>query len=247
MKARSNHRSQELARQHALLVALSDDLALPFLQIKSGLELVGQANSPAKAIRARTNDLILSSEAGLQLIAAYRLLLKSDTLRQMALEPLAIGSVLEDIAHQLSPYAKQYATTIEVDVQGKFGPVLVDSASLGVALGTLASSLVRAQAAQSSRKTYRLVLGAHSSGAGMVAAGVFSDAQGLSDKTLRAARSLVGQARQPLPGLPPGAASGILIADMLCGSLWQPLRSSAHRHMNGLATTLPTSKQLQFV
>ena len=247
MKARSHHRQQELARQHALLVALSDDLALPLLQIKSGLELVGQSASLAKAARLQAAGLVLSADVGLQLIQAYRLLLKSDALRQIALEPLAVGNILESIAHQLSPYAKQYGTTIEVDVQGKFPPVLVDSNSLNVALGTLASSLIRTQAAQTQQKSYRLVLGAHNSGDGLVAAGVFSDAQGLSDKTLRAARALVGQARQPLPGLPPGAASGILIADMLCDSLWQPLRASAHRHMSGLATALPTSKQLQFV
>jgi hypothetical protein len=33
----------------------------------------------------------------------------------------------------------------------------------------------------------------------------------------------------------------------LCAAMWQPLRAAAHRNMNGLAITVPVSKQLQFV
>jgi hypothetical protein len=80
-----------------------------------------------------------------------------------------------------------------------------------------------------------------------IATGVFSTVHGLSDKTLRAARSLVGKARQPLPALPPGAAAGVLVADMLCASMWQPLRSAAHNNLTGLATNIPASRQLNFV
>jgi len=247
LKSRAYQRQEELARQRALLVALSDDLALPLLQVKTGLELVDFGAVGRKTARAQAGDLALNIESALQLVAAYRLLLKSNTLARMVQAPVSIGAVLEEVAHQLSPYARQYATVIQVDVQGKFAPVLADGNSLAVALGALGSSLIRAQAAQSSQKNYRLVLGAHKGSEGLVAAGAFSDVRGLSDKSLRAARALVGQARQPLLGLPPGAASGILIADMLCGNLWQPLRASAHRHMGGLATALPISNQLQFV
>ncbi|HVS78999.1 MAG TPA: hypothetical protein VHD84_01785, partial [Candidatus Saccharimonadales bacterium] len=70
---------------------------------------------------------------------------------------------------------------------------------------------------------------------------------GLSDRTLRAARSLVGKARQPLPAVPAGAATGVLVADMLCSAMWQPLRAAAHHNLPGLVTALPASKQLQFV
>lgn len=238
---------QKIARQRAVLVALSDDLTLPLVQIKTGLELLsGEDTSPQ--LRAQQTHLMnLSAETGLHLVEAYRLLLKTDEILNLPLETVQLGSVLEDVAHQISPYAEQFSTQVRVDIQGRFAPIMAHSSSLTTVLGVLSTSLIAAQAAQSQRKKYHLVLGAHRSPEGLVAAGVFSDIQGLSDRSLRAARSLVGGARQPLPAIPPGSASGILVADMLCEALWQPLRTSAHRSLGGLATGLPVTSQLKFV
>jgi len=247
VKRQHSRGSETFARQRALLAALSDDLTLPLVQIKTGLELVELENFSKKTVRLQTEAMALSAESGLQLIEAYRLLLRSDQILDMPFEPVAIGAVLEEVAHQLTHYAKQYSTELIVDVQGRFSPVLAHPASLATVLEVLSSSLIRAQASQSQQTNYRLVLGAHRSSEGVIAAGAFSNVHGLSDRSLRAARSLVGQARQPLPAIPPGTASGILVADMLCSALWQPLRASAHRNLGGLATSLPVTKQLQFV
>ena len=46
--------------------------------------------------------------------------------------------------------------------------------------------------------------------------------------------------------VPPSTSGGVLIADMLCSAMWQPLRAAAHRNMGGLATGIPVTKQLQF-
>jgi hypothetical protein len=165
----------------------------------------------------------------------------------MQMEPVAVGAVLQDVANQLEPYAKQYATDLIVDVQGKLTPVLAHRPSLEAAMQCLGASMIRAQAAAAQQKRYYLMLGAHRSKDGVIAAGVFSDVQGLSDKTLRTAHNLVGRAHQPLPSIPAGAASGVLIADMLCASMWQPLRAAAHRKMSGLATSVPMSRQMQFI
>lgn len=247
MKKQLNRNQERVARQRALLVALSDDLALPFIQIKSSIELaeLGGLDSPSLMSEART--ISLTAETGLQLVEAYRLLLRSEEILNSPLEPVAIGAVLEKVAHKLYSYAGQYGTDIEIDIQGKFAPVLANSESLTMAIEVLSSSLIRAQASQEHKDRYRIVLGAHRSSEGLLAAGVFSNVHGLSDKSLRAARGLVGQARQPLPAIPPGAASGILVADMLCSNLWQPLRTAAHKSLGGLATNLPISKQLQLI
>ncbi|HEU5004865.1 MAG TPA: hypothetical protein VFT49_02135 [Candidatus Saccharimonadales bacterium] len=247
MKRQLHRRSDSLARHHALLVALSEDLALPLVQIKTGLELMQDANFAKPLARQQTRAMNLSVEAGFQLIEAYRLLLASDQLVSFDFQPVSIGAVLEEVAHGLTPFAQEYSTKLEVDIQGRLTPVLVHQPSLTAAMQALGFSLIRAQAAQSERAEYRLILGAHRTVDNVIAAGAFSDVQGLSDRSLRAAHSLVGQARQPLPSVPPGTASGILVADMLCANLWQPLRSAAHKSLGGLATTLPTSKQLQFV
>lgn len=221
----------------ALLAALSDDLALPLLQIKSSLE----ANAPAEQIS-------LSVENGLQLVEAYKLTLRiNNNIDSLVFEPVAISAVLQDVAHELTPYAKRYATDLVVNVSGKLTPVLTHQPSLHIAIQILSASLIRAQAAQAQQKRYRIILGAHRISETTISAGVFSAIEGLSDKALRNARSLTGRAHQPLPSMPPGAASGVLIADMLCGSMWQPLRSAAHGGLHGLATAIPISKQLQFV
>jgi hypothetical protein len=238
---------EDFSEYRALLAALSDDLSLPLLQIKMTLEILDGKILSSKASAQHTRSMFLSAEAGLQLIEAYRLALRANDIDQLQLEPVAIGSVLQEVAENLSPYADQYATDLEVDVQGKLTPVLTHRPSLMAALECLGSSMIRAQAASNQQRRHRLMLGAHKVADSSIATGVFSDVQGLSDKTLRTARSLVGHARQPLPTLPAGTASGVLIADMLCGAMWQPLRAAAHRRMNGLATAIPLSKQLQFV
>lgn len=247
MKRQGSRSSEHLTRQRALLIALSDDLSLPFLQLKTSVELIRTNNFSSKATRIQIDDMALSADAGLHLIEAYRLLLKSEETLAHPFEPMAIGAVLDEVAQRLVPYARQYSTRIEVDVQGRLTPVLAHQPSLLAAFEALGSSLIRAQAAQSQKKGYQLVLGAHRAAENTVAAGAFSEVHGLSDHSLRAARGLVGRARQPLPSVPPGTASGILVADMLCAALWQPLRAAAHRSLNGLATSLPTSKQLHFV
>ena len=228
-------------------MTLSEDLALPFLQIKSSIELLAGQNFAKAAARQHATISALSAESGLQLVEAYKLLLSVEDNLKQPLEPVAVGAVLDSIAHKLAPYAKQYNTTLEVSVQPRLAPVLAHQPSLSSALEILGSSLIRAQAAQTESKNYRLVLGAHRSPDSSIATGAFSSVQGLSDRTLRAARSLVGKARQPLPAVPAGAAAGVLIADMLCAAMWQPLRAAAHHNLPGLVTALPASKQLQFV
>lgn len=228
-------------------MTLSDDLALPLLQIKTSIELLQGKDFSKAAARLHAHETSLNIDSGLQLLEAYRLLLSSNQIGKLPMEPLAIGALLEDIAHQLTPYAKQYDTEIVVSVQHKLAPVLAHQPSLYSALEVLSSSLIRAQAAQSDNNSYKLLLGAHKTADNAIAAGVFSSTHGISDKTLRAARSLVGRARQPLPAIPTGAAAGVLVADMLCAALWQPLRAAAHDNLAGLVTTIPISKQLKFV
>lgn len=248
MKRSSFNREQsQLAAQRALLMTLSEDIALPLLQVKSSLDLLESQNFAKAAARKHVQESSLSLDTGLQLVEAYKLLLNAEAQAGLLAEPVSAGATLEAIAHKLTPYAKQYNTKIEVSIQQRLNPVLAHQASLTAAIEILGSSIIRAQSAQSEQREYLLVLGAHKSVDNLVAAGVFSSVQGLSDRTLRAARSLVGKARQPLPAVPAGAAAGVLVADMLCAALWQPLRAAAHHNLPGLVTSLPASKQLQFV
>lgn len=240
MSSKTGSQPDHFELQQRLLAALSDDLSLPLLQIKTTLE------SQGADWRSQAKQLASHAEVGLQLVDAYRLALRAND-AQLELEPIAIGSVLNDVAHELDPYARQYATRLEVDVTGKLSPVLAHKPTLIAALQCLGASIIRAQAAQSRRKQYRVLLAAHRAPENLVATGVFSHTQGLTDQALRSARELVGKSRQPVSALPAGSASGVLIADVLCSTMWQPLRQAAHRQLHGLATTLPITNQLQFV
>lgn len=246
-KNKAGRDAAQIAPMYALLSALSDDLSLPLLQIKSSVEALEQVSFARAAARQQAEKISLSADNGLQLIEAYKLVLKAGELAYEEFEPVAIGAVLQEVAHQLTPYAKKYDTDLIVDVQNRLTPVLAHQPSLNAALQVLSASMVRAQTAQVQQKRYKLLLGAHRSTDAVISAGVFSSVQGLSDKTLRSARGLVGKARQPIPAVPAGAASGVLIADMLCSAMWAPLRAAAHSGMQGLATAVPVSKQLQFV
>jgi len=246
-KAKTDRDAAQMSQMYALLAALSDDLSLPLLQIKSSVETLEQVSFARRASRLQAEQISLSADNGLQLIEAYRLVLKNGQITAEEFEPVAIGAVLQEVAHQLTPYAKKYDTDLLVDVQHRLTPVLAHQPSLSAALQVLSASLIRAQAAQVQQKHYQLLLGAHRAPEGVISTGVFSSIQGLSDKTLRSARGLVGKARQPIPNIPAGAASGVLIADMLCSAMWQPLRAAAHGGMHGLVTAVPISKQLQFV
>ncbi len=239
---------QDFTQYRSLLSALSNDLMLPFLQIRTTLEVLeGQIASDKASAADHMRSMGLSADSGLMLIEAYRLALRAREVERVDMEPVAVGAILQEVAHQLSPYGKQYATDLVVDVQGKLTPILAHKPSLEAALQCLGASMIRAQAATANQKRYFITLGAHRSKDGAIAAGVFSNIYGLSDKTLRTAHNLAGKAHQPLPNIPSGAASGVLIADMLCTQMWQPLRAAAHRKMNGLATSVPMSNQLQFI
>lgn len=246
-KNKADRDAVQMSQMYALLVALSNDLSLPLLQIKSSVEALQQVSFARAASRVQAEKIFLSADNGLQLIEAYRLVLKSGQITDMDFEPVAIGAVLQEVAHSLSPYAKKYDTELLVDVQQRLTPVLAHQPSLSAALQVLSASMIRAQAAQVRQKRYKLLLGAHRGADSVISTGVFSNVHGLSDKTLRSARALVGKARQPMPAIPAGAASGVLIADMLCTAMWQPLRAAAHGGMHGLVTAIPISKQLQFV
>ena len=152
IKKRARASINESEQLYALLAALSNDLALPLLQIKTSLEMWEQTGFNRQQLLVNAEKMNLSIDSGLQLIEAYRLVLKAGEDLAQEYEPVAIGAVLNDVAHQLSPYAQKYDAQLRVDVQGRLTPVLAHQPSLFVAMQILTSSLIRAQAAQANPK-----------------------------------------------------------------------------------------------
>ncbi len=247
MAGRSKRLNEHTWVERSLLQALSDDLALPLLHVKTSLELIEEGRL-SKSLRTQFQNLSLSAEAGLQLLEAYRLALDHIHARQLALEPVVVGAVLQDVAHGLTPFAKQYATELEVDIRPGLRPVLANQPNLVAAMQCLAISLIRTQAAQAeAAKSSRLVFGAHRANAQTVTAGLFGNLKGLSENAIRSARALAGRAKQPLPAVPLGSAGGVLVADLLCSAMWQPLRTGSHNNLSGLVTDFMVSKQMLLI
>lgn len=225
--------------ENVLLRAVAHDLRLPLLQIKTKLELLDLS-----AQSADVKDLAYLTNSGLRQVEAY---LKGFMLKEeeLPLVPVAIGAILEDVAQEVTPYARQYATVLEVRHDYR-KPVLAHVPTMKLAFTCLAESLVRMQASQTAKDNYRLTFGAHRL-VGHMAAGIYGTIDGLSNQLLRSAHSLAGRAAQPLPAAAEGTSSGILIADNLMAALGLKLRSSQHFGRQGLAVNLQTTTQMSLL
>jgi hypothetical protein len=232
----------DMTYPQALLEGLAEDLKLPFLQIKSRLELLGMQQPELAGLA----QLEISTQYGLRLIESYSLALElKRNPKQLELEPFGVGAVLQDAAHSLAPYAKQYDTELIVDIAGAPKPILMHRRSLLAAFYCLGTSLIRAQIGQQTDKgPNSLVLGAHGLKEQRMALGAFASLEGITNVALRSARQLQGIARQPLSALGAQTAGGIFIADLLLQAVEGQLHAARHGSSAGLAAHFNISKQI---
>jgi hypothetical protein len=213
-----------------LLLALAEQLKMPLTQIAREAELVNYAGI--------TN----TAEMALKLIDSYILSI-APTQTGLGLEPVSAAAVLQDAAHELSQLAAQYDCRLELDITGKYRPIMANRQNLLSAYTMLGYSFIEAQSSETKRPT--VVLAAHNSANGLVA-GVFSNQDHLSSEMYRRAKALYGQARQPLTSFSSLAGTGVFIADSLMQAMATSLHPAHHHKLNGLAATLLPSQQLHF-
>lgn len=218
-----------------LLQTLAEQLKLPLMQIARQAELTGGDNN--ESIR-------YTADMALQLIDGYLIGTALGRQQTLELEPVSISSLLHDTAHKLTRLARDYNCTIEVDLSGKYEPVMAHHASIQAAFTVLGYSLIESRI--DNGKKHTLLLGTHRSRGGLVA-GFFAEEPGLTADAYRRARALYGTARQPMPGVSAAASAGIFLADSILTSMEAPLHNARHRKLSGLAATLLPSKQLQLV
>ena len=60
-KAKTDRDAAQMSQMYALLAALSDDLSLPLLQIKSSVEALGQVSFARRASRVQAEQISLHS------------------------------------------------------------------------------------------------------------------------------------------------------------------------------------------
>jgi K+-sensing histidine kinase KdpD len=226
-----------------LLSAVAEQLKVPLTVISRQAEL-GQLTGSTDV--AGTALMRTQADAALQLVDSYLLgleLLRSQA--QLELEPVSVSSTLVDTAHALTRFAREYNVDIEVEVGGKYEPVMAHARGLRAALLSLGFGLVEALAANDGKRQC-LKLATHRTPQGIIT-GVYGVGDGLQAAQWRNALKLIGRAQQPLTGLSAGTGAGLFVADTIFKGMASQLRVGLWQHQRGLAATLQPSRQLQLV
>ena len=231
-----------LSAQERLFLSVAEQLSRPLLTL-SRLSELAVDDPPVAAAQWPVAHAI--AESSLHLVENYSLGLRvHGKVTPLALEPIAISALLYDTAEQLKPFAQQYGVELELDAGPRTLPVLADRAVLQAAFESLGQVFVAAQAEAETPGPVRLM--AHRGRYGVVA-GLYGDTPQLGVDSLRRAQVVQGRARQPLQQLVSGPAAGVFVADNLLRTLESRLHVARYHNLNGLAATLQSSHQLQFV
>lgn len=227
--------------QH-LLLSVAEQLKLPLLQIARQAELARLTASPADAQRIQT-----TADMALHLLDSYVLgvQLATDEQKLFETEPVTISSVLYDVGAQLQPIATAYDVRLELNLGGKYGPVMAHRKGLQSALVSLGYALIEALPA-ADHPQLKLQLATHRCRYGVVA-GLYCEAEELTTEALRLGRQLYGRARQPLTGLSSGSGAGVFVADALLHAMRSELTVSRHQRLRGLGAVLQPNPQMQLV
>lgn len=224
-----------------LLRSVAEQLTLPLSAIARQAEL-GELTGNRELVDLAA--IHTHATAALTLVESYLLGLQlMHEQAALALEPVSISSTLVDIAHQLEDFAKQYGAFLELEVAGKYEPVMAHRQGLVSALLALGYTLLESG---SSQKPVRLTLAVHRTPHGIVT-GLYGEYEHLKTSEWRRALKLQGQARQPFGALCQGSGAGLFVADTILQAMATRLRVGKHHNQYGLATTLQPSQQLQFV
>ncbi len=230
------------ALSHNLLLSITEQMKLPLVQIARQAELAQMGlGSDFSSIRTL-------AENGIQLIDGYSLGLQLANMHnyELAPESVSVSSVLYEADQQLRALARLYNVEIELNICGRFEPVLAHKHGLQAAIVGLASALIEALPSQAEGKQTKLQLATHRCRYGIVA-GVYADLPNLSSDTLKRGRKLYGNSRQPLVTISHTPGAGIFVADTIFRAMQLKLHISRHHRLYGLGVVLQPSSQLAMI
>lgn len=236
MQVLDAHQSQEATQ---LLRSVAEQLKMPLTTIARQAEL-GQLTGEVGM--TDLDSIRTHAAAALQLVDSYLLglqLLRDQT--ALTLEPVSVSSTLVDTAHELSGFAKQYGARLELDIAGKYEPVMAHAAGLKLALLALGFALLEGYPMQGKN----LTLAVHKTPHGIVT-GLYGQYERLTSDAWRRALALRNSAQQPLQTIT-GNGAGLFVAETILEAMSTKLRVGKHLKQQGLAATLQPSQQLRFV
>lgn len=186
-----------------------------------------------------------SAQEALQLIDSYLLTAQSEYgQKQLPLEPIGLGSILYEVAHQLDPLAKKKNYHIEVETKYT-RPVMVDRRAVEAALSCLAQ-LILIPHGEKRGKVLRL--SAFKRPGEQIIAGVLSNGSaGFKDKDLRRAVGLHGRSHMAVNSEGTGSGVQLALADSLANAMGGQVLAIKHARMKGLGLELIKSEQLALV
>lgn len=223
-----------------LLLGVAEEIKLPLLQIARQAEhaqLSGTAN--LAQIRA-------SAQTALQLLDNYSLGVRlAQATHELEIEAVSVASVLYDTSQELDAMAKQYGVKLELNIAGRYAPVMANRQGLQAALTSLGSALIEALPALEAPQL-KLQLASHRSRYGIVA-GLYTDTKQLTNEALQKGRDLQGSTRQPLLNLTHTSGAGVFVADAILRAMNLNLKASRHHGLYGVGTVLQSNNQLQLI
>lgn len=226
-----------------LFTTLAEQVKLPFVQVKHAAELL-KAYPSKEELEHLLETITVTSSSALKMIDGYLLSVHLQTEPKLPLEPVSLGSVVYDAAQSLSDFAKAHDCKVELQVTGKFEPVMARREVVQWALESLGVSFIEAASRPDSVNTVTLAVRRT---AGGITTGVYSSVAHVNANILKQARVLKGLARQPLNEFSAGSGAGVFVADALFEYLDTQMRVSRFQSLEGLAATLIPSRQLSLV
>jgi hypothetical protein len=223
-----------------LLLHVAEELKLPLQQIARQAELgllTGENN---------LNIIQNTADMAMRLLDNYAFGIKlAIEPEQLIIEPVSVSSVLYDSCQELNGLAKRYGVQLDLDIGGRYGPVMANRLGLQSALVSLGAAIIEALPAIESNQL-TLHLATHRSRYGIVA-GVYTDSNRLTSVALDNGRKLHGKSRQPFLNMTHTSGAGIFVADHIMRAMHLKLRSSRHNNLYGLGTVLQPNPQMQLV
>lgn len=223
-----------------LLRSVAEQLKVPLSTIARQAEL-GQLTGEVSA--ADLESMGVQASAALSLVDSYLLGMGLMQGRmQLDLEPVSVSSLLVEAAHELEPFARQYKTDLQVQVAGKYGPVMAHREGLKAALVALAHTFLGSE--QPTLKREILTLAVHRCPNG-ITAGVYGRNGPTAEDWARVG-SFDKNVAKPVASLS-GNSAGLFVSATIFKAMTTRLLASKYQRQRGLAATLQLSHQLSFV
>jgi K+-sensing histidine kinase KdpD len=226
--------------QAGLLRSIAEQLKTPLSIIARQTELYELSGSRRPLDHTAIH---VQATTALTLVESYLLglqLLHEQT--ELPLEPVSISSLLVEVAQDLEAIARQYNTGLQLQIAGKYPPVMASRRGLKAVLLSLGYALLESYPL----KNQHLTVAVHQTPHGIIT-GIYGDYEQLDSQQWRRALALQGKASQPFQAMSSGSGAGIFVADAILQAMATRLRVGKYLHKYGLATTLQASQQLQFV